>query len=185
VPVDGSLISRVAVEFAMRYCEATAAALTVVVQVERWRFAENLAEENGPGSDALPGDVASGLGPHSLTRAAPADDLGNSSQPPDGRLSRTLMGIAVLEQTPEQELERICPLFRFSPVKPTLHHLDYDPTRSAVLDELQSGKYDLVVLGAENRAIRHRMFFGYNNERLIRRSTVSLAVVVPNLARLR
>jgi len=56
VPVDGSLISRVAVEFAMRYCETTDAALTVVVQVERWRFVENLAEE-GDGaraSDALP-----------------------------------------------------------------------------------------------------------------------------------
>jgi nucleotide-binding universal stress UspA family protein len=185
VPVDGSLISRVAAEFAMRYCEATDAALTVVVQVERWRFAENLAEEDDPGSDALPGDGTSALGSHLPARAGPADDLGNPSHPSDGRLSSAPMGIAILEQTPEQELERICPLFRFSPVKPTLLHLDYDPTRSAVLDAVQSGKYDLVVLGAENRSIRHRMFFGYNNERLIRRSSVSLAVVVPNLARLR
>jgi Kef-type K+ transport system membrane component KefB/nucleotide-binding universal stress UspA family protein len=185
VPVDGSLISRVAAEFAMRYCETTDAALTVVVPVERWRFVENLAEEDDPGSDALPGDVASAFGPHSPVRSSPDDNPGSPSHPADGRLSSTPMGIAVLEQTPEQELERICPLFRFSPVKPTLLHLDYDPTRSAVLDELQSGKYDLLVLGAENRSIRHRMFFGYNNERLIRRSTVSLAVVVPNLARLR
>ena len=95
------------------------------------------------------------------------------------------MGIPELEQTPEQELERISPLFRFTALKPRLLHLDYDPTRSSVLEEVQSGKYDLVVLGAENRAIRYRMFFGYNNERLIRQSTVSVAVVVPDLARLR
>jgi Kef-type K+ transport system membrane component KefB/nucleotide-binding universal stress UspA family protein len=182
VPVDGSLISRVAVEFAMRYCEATDAALTVVVQVERWRFVENLAEE-GDGADALPRRPSDAMSADVASGAGAEDDPGGTVHASDARHSG-MMGIAVLEQTAEQELERICPLFRFSPVKPTLLHLDYDPTRSAVLDEAQSGKYDLVVLGAENRAIRHRMFFGYNNERLIRRSAVSLAVVVPNLARL-
>ena len=50
--------------------------------------------------------------------------------------------------------------------------------------EAQTGNYDLVVLGAENRAIQHRLFFGYDNERLIRAAEVPVIVVVPNVARL-
>jgi hypothetical protein len=41
-----------------------------------------------------------------------------------------------------------------------------------------------VVVGAENRAIQHRLFFGYDNERLIRATRVPVVVVVPNLGRL-
>jgi len=148
VPVDGSTFSRVAAEFALHYCEAAGADLTIAVQVEKWRFAENLAVSV----------VADG---HTPIHPAPADP------------------------SAEEELARISPLFQYGAVKPRLLHLDYDPTHSAVLDEVRSGRYDMVVLGAENRAIRHRMFFGYNNERLIRHSVVSLVVVVPNLGRLR
>ncbi len=39
-----------------------------------------------------------------------------------------------------------------------------------------------MVLGAENRAIQHRLFFGYDNERLIRATRVPVVVVVPHLA---
>ena len=60
----------------------------------------------------------------------------------------------------------------------------YDPLSSAVSLEAQTGNYDLVVLGAENRAIQHRLFFGYDNERLIRATQVPVVVVVPNVSRL-
>ena len=41
-----------------------------------------------------------------------------------------------------------------------------------------------MVLGTENRAVQHRLFFGYENERLIRATRVPVLVVVPNLASL-
>jgi Kef-type K+ transport system membrane component KefB len=154
VPVDGSTFSRIAVELAVRYCEAADAALTLAIQVERRHYAGGLAA--GAAYDVTP--------------------------PPGGF---ALTGIQPLEQTVEEELERISPLFRATAVKPRILHLDYDPTHSAVLDEVASGRHDLIVLGAENRAIRHRMFFGYNNERLIRHTAITLAVVVPALDRLR
>jgi nucleotide-binding universal stress UspA family protein len=83
--------------------------------------------------------------------------------------------------TTEAELERISVVFRASSLKPSILHLAYDPRSSAVAEEIERGKYDLVVLGAENRAIQHRLFFGYENERLIRASRVPVVVVVPNL----
>jgi len=84
----------------------------------------------------------------------------------------------------ENELERISVVFRASTLKPSILHMAYDPRSSAVADELEKGTYDLVVLGAENRAIQHRLFFGYENERLIRAARVPVVVVVPNLGRL-
>jgi hypothetical protein len=75
-------------------------------------------------------------------------------------------------------------VFRASTLKPTILHLAYDPRSSAVAQALEKGHYDLVVLGAENRAIQHRLFFGYENERLIRATRVPVVVVVPHMARL-
>ena len=49
---------------------------------------------------------------------------------------------------------------------------------------VDTGGYDLIVVGAENRAIQHRLFFGYENERLIRGTLIPVVVVVPNLSRL-
>jgi nucleotide-binding universal stress UspA family protein len=83
-----------------------------------------------------------------------------------------------------EELERISVVFRASALRPTILHLAYDPRSSAVAQEVEKGGYDLVVLGAENRAIQHRLFFGYENERLIRATRVPVLVVVPNLGRL-
>jgi nucleotide-binding universal stress UspA family protein len=84
----------------------------------------------------------------------------------------------------KEELERISIVFRASTVKPNVITLAYDPLSSAVTREAQTGRYDLVVLGAENRAIQHRLFFGYDNERLIRATKVPVIVVVPNVGRL-
>jgi Kef-type K+ transport system membrane component KefB/nucleotide-binding universal stress UspA family protein len=86
--------------------------------------------------------------------------------------------------TSENELERISVVFRASSLKPSILHMAYDPRSSAIAQALEKGTYDLVVLGAENRAIQHRLFFGYENERLIRASRVPVVVVVPNLGRL-
>ena len=85
----------------------------------------------------------------------------------------------------EADLQRISTVFRASDLKPTVLHLEYDPSRSALADEVASGKYDLIVLGAENRAIQHRLFFGYENERLVQTPNVGVAIVVPNIAQLR
>jgi Kef-type K+ transport system membrane component KefB/nucleotide-binding universal stress UspA family protein len=129
VPVDGTLVARVAAELACRFAEATGADLTLAV-------------------------VADGR-PRPPPRAAP-----------------------------EEEIDRISPVFRGSPVTPTITHLDDDPASSALLSEVAAGAYDLVILGAENRAIQDRLFFGYENHRLIRKSPVTVVVVVPNVARL-
>jgi Kef-type K+ transport system membrane component KefB/nucleotide-binding universal stress UspA family protein len=86
--------------------------------------------------------------------------------------------------TSENELERISVVFRASTLKPSILHMAYDPRSSAIAEALEKGTYDLVVLGAENRAIQHRLFFGYENERLIRASRVPVVVVVPNISRL-
>ena len=75
-------------------------------------------------------------------------------------------------------------VFRASAFTPTILHLAYDPRSSAVAEAVEKGQYDLVVVGAENRAIQHRLFFGYDNERLIRATRVPVLVVVPHLASL-
>jgi Kef-type K+ transport system membrane component KefB/nucleotide-binding universal stress UspA family protein len=86
--------------------------------------------------------------------------------------------------TSEEELQRISIAFRASDIKPNILHLAFDPRSSAIADEVERGHYDLVVVGAENRAIQHRLFFGYENERLIRGTRIPVVVVVPNLSRL-
>ena len=84
----------------------------------------------------------------------------------------------------EEELARISTVFKASDLKPEVLRLAYDPTSSALAQEAANGKYDLVVLGAENRAVQHRLFFGYDTERLIRMSPVAVVIVVPQLRRL-
>ena len=142
VPVDGSIGSRLAVELALRYAEATGAELTLAVLTERRPQAAAYADLSGT---------------HALVEA-PA--------------------------TGDEELARISVVFRASDVKPSIIHLAFDPRSSPVAEAVEKGNYDLVVLGTENRAVQHRLFFGYENERLIRATRVPVLVVVPNLARL-
>jgi nucleotide-binding universal stress UspA family protein len=98
-------------------------------------------------------------------------DSGSYSVPPPG-------------PTPDEELERISAAFSASEVKPEMVRLPESRSSSAIAGELASGKYDLVVLGTENRAIQHRLYFGYENEKLIRESNVPVLVLVPNVRRL-
>ena len=89
-----------------------------------------------------------------------------------------------MRATSDEELQRISVAFRASDIKPNILHLAFDPRSSAIAEEVERGHYDLVVVGAENRAIQHRLFFGYENERLIRGTRIPVVVVVPNLSRL-
>jgi nucleotide-binding universal stress UspA family protein len=143
VPVDGSVASRTAVDLALRYAEATKAALSLAVITERRPQAAAYADVSG------------------------THPISDDDQP-----------------AAAEELERISVVFRASAFTPTILHLAYDPQSSAVAQAVEKGQYDLVIVGAENRAIQHRLFFGYDNERLIRATRVPVLVVVPNLASL-
>ena len=126
VPFDGGVFARVAVEFAVRYAEATGAELTIALLIERMPQAARLAADE-------PTPVAGRAAPVARGRA-----------------------------------ERVSRIFRAIELRP--HHPPPRPTTrssSAINDEASSGSYDLVVIGAENRAIQHRLFFGYDNERLL------------------
>jgi Kef-type K+ transport system membrane component KefB/nucleotide-binding universal stress UspA family protein len=141
VPFDGGVFSRVAVEFAVRYAEATGAQLTIALLIERMPQAARLAaDESAPVEEERP--------------------------------------------SPEAELERVSRIFRAVELRPTILRLTYDPQSDAVNSEASSGAYDLVVIGAENRAIRHRLFFGYSSERLLANENIAVAIIVPNVARL-
>lgn len=155
VPVDGSVASRLAVELAHRYAENTGAELTLAVLTEKRQTATS-----APGAGSEPTFFPAGALP---------DGLGVSGG---------------AEKTLDPELDRISVVFRASDLKPAVVHLGYDPFSSGVTSEVRSGNYDLVVLGAENRAIQHRLFFGYDTERLIRAARVPVVVVVPHLGRL-
>jgi hypothetical protein len=52
-----------------------------------------------------------------------------------------------------------------------------------VLQELNAGRYDLVVVGAESGAVQHRLGVGFDVERLVNEAPCSVAVLVPKLAR--
>jgi nucleotide-binding universal stress UspA family protein len=69
--------------------------------------------------------------------------------------------------------------------RPQVVEIPDDPFGNALAAEARSGKYDLMVIGSENRAVQHRLFFGRENERLIREAPLSVAIVVPNVALLR
>jgi Kef-type K+ transport system membrane component KefB/nucleotide-binding universal stress UspA family protein len=82
-------------------------------------------------------------------------------------------------------LTRISPVFNVLDLRPRLVDIPNDPFSTALVNEARSGKYDMVVLGTENRAVQNRLFFGRDNERLIREAAVTVAIVVPNVALLR
>ena len=88
-------------------------------------------------------------------------------------------------QAGEGTLNRISPVFNALELRPRLVDIPNDPFSTALVTEARSGKYDMVVLGSENRAVQNRLFFGRDNERLIREAAVTIAIVVPNIALLR
>ncbi len=142
VPVDGSIVSRIAVEFAARYAEISGADLTLALLTEHRPQAAAWSDEEGSGIDESALPIA------------------------------------------EEDLERVSRVFKTVEKKPKIVRVDYDPSSSALAAAVATGTYDLVVIGAENRAVQNRLWFGYENERIIRSSMASVAVVVPHLGRL-
>lgn len=141
VPHEGGAFSRVAVELAVRYVEASGGSLTIALLEQRPRMVSFVEP-----SVSMP----------SIPDAEPT----------------------------ETDLERISSIFKTTKIRPEVLRLGFDPTGRALAEAAESGAYDLVIVGAENRAIQHRLFFGYETERLLRKSALPVAVVVPNVAKL-
>jgi Kef-type K+ transport system membrane component KefB/nucleotide-binding universal stress UspA family protein len=85
----------------------------------------------------------------------------------------------------EQGLDRISRVFRSTSLEPSILELPDDPYSSPLFAEVLSGRHDLLVLGAENRAVQHRLYFGHENEMLIDQNRIAVAVIVPELALIR
>jgi K+:H+ antiporter len=94
------------------------------------------------------------------------------------RANSVIMSVDTLSR--DGGLEKLSPVFKSTKVKTHLMVPKGGP--HAMLQEAASGKYDLVVLGAEHRAIHHRLFFGYENERLVDQAPVTVVLVVPKVA---
>ena len=81
-------------------------------------------------------------------------------------------------------LEKLSPVFKATKVKTKVvvrQPSDGGINRLPVLAEANSGKYDVVFLGAENRAIHYRLFFGYDNEKLVEESRITVVLIVPKV----
>jgi Kef-type K+ transport system membrane component KefB/nucleotide-binding universal stress UspA family protein len=89
---------------------------------------------------------------------------------------------AMIALSKDGGLEKLSPVFKTTKVKTTVLVKDPDSRNPPVLAEAASGKYDLIVLGAENRAIHHRLYFGHANEQLVEEAGVSVVLVVPRVA---
>ena len=172
VPVDGTLVGRVAAELACRFAEATGAELTLAVLTERPPRGAMDDDDAVPATSILP--LPWGR-PHLRADSAPSPAAPRDARPSPPPLAPS---------SPEEEIDRISPVFRGSTVSPRITHIDGDPSSGTLLSEVVLGAYDLVFLGAENRAIQDRLFFGHENHRLIRESPATVVVVVPSVARL-
>ena len=164
VPIDGSSVSRFAAEFALRYTEAVGGELTLGLVGDK-RAAQG-SHHSTP--DTLPEEPSSTPSPRSVRPPGASTDEEATPSPAD----------AVIEAY--DELVRISPVFRVSETKPTIVRVEYDPNHESVADAIERGNYDLVVLGAENRAVKRRLFFGHENERIINLDSVTTAIVVPH-----
>jgi hypothetical protein len=82
----------------------------------------------------------------------------------------------------DEVLASISPLLPGLSRRPKVILCGSDGLSGAVAREAASGEYDIVVIGAENRAVQHRLYFGADNERLLRSSPITVALVVPHVA---
>ncbi|HEY6562449.1 MAG TPA: universal stress protein, partial [Polyangiaceae bacterium] len=193
VPIDGSTVARVAAEFALRYAEATGASLTLALITERQAPTRQIVEES---ADTLPGDPMPENIARALLRARQINaERGRgtpSTAPPPAAAGAVPedsdphpLTSDHSELTRNEELARISPAFRVSELEPRVLYLNYEQSQTALTHEISAGAYDLVVLGAENRAVKNRMFFGYENQAILERSAVATLIVVPKIAMLK
>jgi Kef-type K+ transport system membrane component KefB/nucleotide-binding universal stress UspA family protein len=175
VPIDGSFASRTAAEFALHYAEAAGGSLTLGILSDRPR---GPMMSHGDAPDVLPDvtiDESDSTPPQDVDGVS--GGRGDPSSEPPPRPSD------LPSEAAGEELARISPVFRISTLKPRIVRIDYDPGLGGVADVIMSGGYDLVVLGAENRAVRKRLFFGHENRRIIDLDAVTTAILVPSRGR--
>jgi nucleotide-binding universal stress UspA family protein len=148
VPVDGSFSSRAGIEFAVRYAEGSGPETEVTFAIAT----EQAAEEAS-----------------ALTNLQDTTPLFITRRPRDS----LLLSVGALAQ---EGLDKLSPVFKATKVK---SHLVTTGTGGAsILTRIATGHYDLLVMGVESRAIHHRLFFGYENERLVEECPIPVALVV-------
>jgi Kef-type K+ transport system membrane component KefB/nucleotide-binding universal stress UspA family protein len=160
VPVDGSFSSRVAVEFAIRYAEGVGDSAVVTLAIE--------------------GDGDRRIGPTPSSAQGP---VGRPATPAARPRANSLLLMAEALTT-DGGLEKLSPIFKATKVKTRVvvkRAVDGDPNELPILAEANQGTYDLMVLGAENRAIHYRLFFGYENEKILEESRMTVVLLVPKM----
>ena len=181
VPVDGSTVSRLAAELGLRFAETTGAELTLAFVTER-----RARPTVGPADpDTLPGaSRASGVAQETTLPLPTTLTLDLSPQPPEVSRQSSLVDSGdrpsqLGEGAVAELLARVSPAFRVTQVEPKILQLDYDPSNAAVARAIVTSGQDLVVLGAENRAVRRRLFFGYESQRVIELESATTLILVP------
>ena len=120
-----------------------------------------------------------------LTGAPVTDDRPSADKsdadPGSAGLSLTGSGIRFPTGDTDEDLERISPLLLTLPRRPKVLIMPSELLSGALAREAATKNYDLVVIGAENRAVQHRLYFGAENERLLRSSPVTVALIVPSV----
>jgi nucleotide-binding universal stress UspA family protein len=164
VPVDGSFLSRVAMEFAVRYAEGAGAGTEVTFAIE--------TEE---GTSPVPPEA------RRREEGRPTAPSIPSQSAPTIRARRESMILGISSLLDEGGLAKLSPIFKASKVKTHLVTTD-GGAGGSILGRASSGEYDLLVLGAEHRAIHNRLFFGYEKERLLEESSISVVLLVPKVA---
>jgi len=75
----------------------------------------------------------------------------------------------------------LAPLLKRSPRPVTIDVIAGDDGVRSVLRHLEYGNFDLLVMGAENRAVGAQLFVGHGVEALIEEASCSVALVLPKL----
>jgi Kef-type K+ transport system membrane component KefB/nucleotide-binding universal stress UspA family protein len=149
VSVDGSFLSRFAIDFSVRYAEGADAEVAFVVVPEGGRIVDT-----------------------AISRL----DIGH---PFADRRRRDSMALDIGAFERGEGLDRLSPVLTVTTIK--TRFVMAGVATGSVLAMAASGAHDLLVLAAENRAVHHRLFFGYENERLVEEAPISVAVVVPRV----
>jgi Kef-type K+ transport system membrane component KefB/nucleotide-binding universal stress UspA family protein len=158
VPVDGSFLSKVAMEFAVRYAEGAGSAAEVTFAI--------LTEKD--------------LGDPRGSRPGSSDSLSGVESVPTMRVKAQSILLGIDDLAKEGGLDKLSPIFKATKVKTHLITTD-GGAGGSILGHASSGVYDLLVLGAEHRAIHNRLFFGYEKERLLENSSISVVLLVPKV----
>jgi Kef-type K+ transport system membrane component KefB/nucleotide-binding universal stress UspA family protein len=153
VPVDGSFSSRAGVEFAVRYAEGAGPETEVTFAIPTEQ--EPLQEKFQTGMhDTTP----------LLLVRKPRDSL--------------LLNVGTLAQG---GLDKLSPVFKATKVRTHLVTTGRE-SGDSVARRVLTGRYDLLVMGVESRAIHHRLLFGYENERLVEECPIPVVIVVAKVA---